>query len=202
MAGKGRIRGFVLAGGKSNRMGRDKALILFRKKPLLLRTAELLKPYVYKVTLIGPPERYGNLGLSVLADKWPEQGPLAAVGTGLLTSNAEWNIFLACDLPLASCQFMELLIKRIRATHCDAVVPCTHDIWQPLAAAYHIRCRDLISRAIKAGRRSMVGLLDEVRVDAITLREMISAGLNGTELTNMNSPEDLKRIRKLSKGDR
>lgn len=202
MAGKGRIHGFVLAGGKSDRMGRDKALILFRKKPLLLRTAELLKPFVSKVTLIGPPERYGNLGLPVLADRWPEQGPLAAVGTGLGDSNAEWNIFLACDLPLVSRQFMELLIKRIRATHCDAVVPCTHDRWQPLAAAYHIRCRDPISRAIKAGRRSMVGLLDEVRVDAMTLSEMRRAGLDGTELTNMNTPEDLKRIRKLSKGDR
>ena len=202
MAEKGRTNGFVLAGGKSNRMGRDKALILFRKKPLILRTADLLKPHVTEATLIGPPERYGNLGLAVLADRWPDQGPLAAVGTGLLSSNAEWNIFLACDLPLVTCQFIEFLIKRIWATHCDAVVPCTHDVWQPLAAAYHIRCRDHISRAIKEGRRSIVGLLDEVRVDVITLNEMVSAGLNGTELTNMNTPEDLKRIKRLSKGDR
>ena len=99
------INGFVLAGGKSSRMGQDKALMRLEGKPLVLRAAEILRPFVREITLLAPAGRYENLGLPVVADKWPDQGPLAAVCTGLLSSHAEWNIFLACDLPLVSRQF-------------------------------------------------------------------------------------------------
>src|SRR5208282_3143492 len=117
------INGFVLAGGKSSRMGKDKALMRLEGRPLVLRAAEILSPFVRQITLLAPRDRYENLGLPVVADKWPDQGPLAAVCTGLLSSNTEWNIFLACDLPRVSRQFIQLLVGRIRATHSDAVVP-------------------------------------------------------------------------------
>jgi len=196
------IHGFVLAGGKSTRMGQDKALMRFGGKQLILRAAEILNPFVKETTLIGPQDRYGNLGLPVVADKWPDQGPLAAVYTGLLSSNTEWNIFLACDLPLLSRQFIQLLVERTRATHSDVVAPRTQDGWQPLSAAYHSRCRTALARAMQGDRRSIIGLFDEVRVEAITPDEMASAGLSEGELTNMNTPEDWARIAKLSKGGR
>ena len=94
MVNQGRINGFILAGGKSSRMGRDKGLIFFGKKPLVLRVAALLKPYVDEVTLLAPPDRYRNLGLAVLADRWPDQGPLAAVSTGLLSQTRNGISFL------------------------------------------------------------------------------------------------------------
>src|SRR5689334_19241981 len=104
------IQGFVLAGGKSTRMGQDKARLEIDGKPLVLRTAKLLRPYVREVTLLALPERYGDLGLPIIADQWPDQGPLAAICTGLLHSTAEWSIFLACDLPLLSRRFLDLLV--------------------------------------------------------------------------------------------
>ena len=122
------INGFVLAGGKSRRMGQDKALMRFEGKPLVLRAAEVLRPFVVKVTLLAPADRYGNLGLPVVADQWPGQGPLAAVCTGLLASTAEWNIFLACDLPLVSPQFIQLLVERVR-THTLRCRGAAHSGW-------------------------------------------------------------------------
>ncbi len=199
MASEERIDGFVLAGGKSSRMGQDKGLMRFEGKPLVSRAAEILRPFVREVTLLAPTDRYGNLGFPMVADKWPDQGPLAAVCTGLLSSRAEWSIFLACDIPLVSPQFLELLIERVRATRSDAVVPRTEDGWQPLSAAYHSRCRTAFAQAIEEGRRSIIGLLDEVRVEVITHDEMVSAGLSEEELTNMNTPEDWVRIAELSK---
>ncbi len=118
---QGGIDGFVLAGGKSRRMGQDKALMQLGGKPLVLRAAEILRPFVREITLLAPAERYGNLGFPVMEDLWPDQGPLAAVGTGLLSTSADWSIFLACDLPLVSRQFIQLLAERVRATRSDAV---------------------------------------------------------------------------------
>ena len=200
MASREDIQGFVLAGGKSSRMGQDKARLEIEGKPLVLRAAELLRPFVRTVTLLGLPDRYGNLGFPVLADQWPEQGPLAAVCTGLLNSNVEWNIFLACDLPRLSSKFIRLLAERIWTSQVDAVVPRTEDGWQPLCAAYHSRCRPLFVRALEENRRSMIGLFDEIRVETITPDEMAAAGLCAEEFANANTPDDWARIEDLSSG--
>jgi molybdopterin-guanine dinucleotide biosynthesis protein A len=145
-------------------------------------------------------EQYADLGLPVLADQWPDQGPLAAVCTGLLHSTSEWNIFLACDLPLISGRFLQHLVKRTGASQSDAVVPRTDDGWQPLCAAYHARCRPVFMRGLQENRRSMVGFFDEVRVEAITSAEMVSAGLRGDDLANINTPEEWARIVERPKG--
>ncbi len=197
MSGLTSINGFVLAGGESARMGRDKALLRLGDAPLILRAAEILKPFVAEVTLLAPPKRYAKLWPSVIADRWPDQGPLAAVCTGLLHSRAEWNIFLACDIPLVSRRFMDLLIRRVGASSSDAVAPRDDGGWQPFAAAYHARCREMFVRAFQAGERSMVRLLDAAKVDAITQRDMLTAGIDRVELTNVNTPEDWKRIKEL-----
>jgi molybdopterin-guanine dinucleotide biosynthesis protein A len=200
MGGREDIQGFVLAGGKSSRMGQDKARLERAGKPLVLRAAEILRPFVREVTLLGPPERYSDLGLPVLADQRPEQGPLAAVCTGLLHSTAEWNVFLACDLPLLSSRFLQLLVERIRDSQSDAVVPRTEDGWQPLCAAYHSRCCPAFVRALQENRRSLIGLFEEIQVEAITPGEMAAAGLRAEEFANMNTPEDWARIAERPKG--
>ena len=196
------IHGFVLAGGKSARMGQDKALLRLGGKPLVLRATEILRPFVGEVTLVAPAGRYEDLGLAVIADQWPDQGPLAAVCTGLLSSHAEWNIFLACDLPLLSRHFLQLLVQRVRATRSDAVVPRTEDGWQPLCAAYHSPCQTAFARALHEGGRSIIKVLQEIPVEVITSDEMVSAGVSEEELTNMNTPEDWARVAQISKGAR
>jgi len=202
MASQGGINGFVLAGGKSSRMGQDKALMRLGGKLLVLRATEILSPFVREVTLLAPPARYRDLGVPVVADKWPDDGPLAAVCTGLLSSSAEWNIFLACDLPLISQQFIQLLVRRVRATRSEAVVPRTEGGWQPLAAAYHVCCRTAFAQAVVEGRRSIFRLFDEIRVDEIRHDEMEGAGLSEVEFVNVNTPEDWSRIAALFKGAR
>lgn len=202
MIGEKRINGFVLAGGKSRRMGRDKALMRVGTQPLVLRAAGILEPFVNEVALIAPPGRYKNLGLHVVPDMWPGQGPLAAICTGLLSSSAEWNMFLACDLPLISRHYMQYMVERVRTAHSDAIVPRTQGTWQPLSAAYHARCGTAFLRAIEEGHRSVIGAFDQVRVEIITEDEMVNAGLSEMELINVNTPEDWERVKELLKGAR
>lgn len=184
------INGFVLAGGKSCRMGQDKGLMRLEGQPLVLCAAEILRPLVHTVTLLAPPERYGNLGLPVVADRWPEGGPLAALCTGLLVSDAEWNLFLACDLPRVSGKLIELLVARMRTTRTGAVVPRTSDGWQPLCAGYHARCRTAFELAIRQDRLSIVELFEELHPEAVTPGEMANAGVTEAEFININTPQE------------
>lgn len=202
MARQPQMHGFVLAGGQSRRMGQDKALMQLDGTPLVLRTAEILRPFVDEVALLAPAGRYENLGLPVVADKWPDQGPLAAICTGLLSSPSEWNIFLPCDLPLVSGQFLRLLVERVQGTRFDAVAPRTAEGWQPLSAAYHSRCRTTFAPAIQQGERSIAKLLEKIQVEVITSDDMASAGVSEVEMVNMNTPEDWARIAELGRGAR
>lgn len=196
------IQGFVLAGGKSRRMGRDKALMQMGGKELVVRAAEALRPWVHGVALIAPAGRYSHLGFPIIADQWPQQGPLAAVCTGLLASTAAWNVFLACDLPLLSQPFLRLLVNRVRGTRADAVAPRTADGWQPLAAAYHKRCGPAFFRAIEAGERSIIASFAALSVEAITPQDLAHADILETELANINTPEDWARLHELAEGKR
>jgi molybdopterin-guanine dinucleotide biosynthesis protein A len=197
-----RINGFVLAGGKSRRMGHDKGLMRLGNQPLVLRAAEILRPIVHTVTLLAPRDLYANLGFPVIADLWPDQGPLAALCTGLISSDAEWNLFLACDLPRVSSKFIQFLAHRVHATYADAVVPRTQDGWQPLCAAYHARCRTTFEPAIRQRRLSIVELYDELNPETITPEEMAPIGLSEAEFANVNTPEEWARLLQLMEGRR
>lgn len=192
-----RINGFVLAGGKSSRMGKEKGLMRLGNQPLVLRAAEILLPIVQTVTLLAPPDLYGNLGFPVIVDLWPDHGPLAALCTGLISSDAEWNLFLACDLPRVSPRFIEFLAQRVRATRSDAVVPHTSDGWQPLCAAYHARCRTAFELAIRERRLSIVKLFDELHPEAITPQEMAPMGLSEAGFTNVNTRQEWLELSQL-----
>ncbi|MGO8816790.1 MAG: molybdenum cofactor guanylyltransferase [Terriglobia bacterium] len=197
-----RMNGFVLAGGKSSRMGKDKGLMRLGNQPLVLRAAEILLPIAHRVTLLAPPDLYGNLGFPVIADLWPDLGPLAALCTGLISSDAEWNLFLACDLPRVSPRFIEYLAQRVRATRSDAVVPCTRDGWQPLCAAYHTRCLTAFEPAIRERRLSIVELFDELHPEAITPEEMAHIGMSEAGFTNVNTPQEWLQLTQLLDGRR
>ena len=101
------VAGFILAGGASSRMGRDKGLLDFGGVPLILHTARLLEPIVAQVTIVGSPSKYAKLGLHAIADDAraqggpdrPGRGPLAGIAAALTATHSRWNLIVACDLP-------------------------------------------------------------------------------------------------------
>ena len=106
------IAAFVLAGGASRRMGRDKALLELDDVPMVLRMAQLAEPHVASVTVVGPPERYASFGLCVVADRGAGIGPLGGITTALSASSADWNLILGCHMPYLTTEWIEWLIAR------------------------------------------------------------------------------------------
>lgn len=147
---------FVLAGGKSRRMGRNKALIELDGQPLIERIVRTVPGK--KVAIIANQQAtYRFLHLPVLADIYPGIGPMAGLHSGLLNSDTEYNFFLACDLPRLKTE----TILRILAAHCgeDFVGPQTSSGIEPLCALYARRLLPGIERAVSEQR---YGLQDYV----------------------------------------
>jgi molybdopterin-guanine dinucleotide biosynthesis protein A len=189
------VSGFVLAGGKSARMGSDKALLELAGVPMLLRTARLLEPLVCAVTVIGPPERYAALWAPVIPDEVSSQGPLGAVATALHASSTDWNLIVGCDMPYLSQPWLEYLLGRAIGSQADAVMPVTTDDAgrprpEPLCAVYHRQCWAAVRAALERGVRKVTDGLRGCSVECIESAEWKPFDSHGRLFKNMNSPED------------
>ena len=193
-----RPHGFVLAGGQSRRMGRDKATLPLAGQPLLLRQLNLLRPYVGSVAVLGSAGTYDFLRDPVIPDQMPGRGPLAAILTGLRHSCVDWSIFIACDMPLLQSEFMELLLGFIAKSDADAIVPLTHSRWQPLCAAYRKSSIRGLREVLDEGNSAVVQALPRLRVDVITGSDLATAGLPENIFENVNRLEDWRKILKLT----
>jgi molybdenum cofactor guanylyltransferase len=189
-----RPHGFVLAGGHSRRMGTDKALLLLNGQPLLLRLLNLLRPYVGSVAVLGLAGAYDFLTDPVIPDRTPGRGPLAAILTGLEHSCADWSIFLACDMPLLSSEFIELLLRFIIKSNADAIVPLSRSRWQPLCAAYHKSSIGRIREVLDEGNSAVIQALPRLRVDVITDNDLAIAHLSESIFENVNRLEEWGKI--------
>ncbi|MBL7953070.1 MAG: molybdenum cofactor guanylyltransferase [Flavobacteriales bacterium] len=154
--------GVVLAGGRSSRMGRDKALIEHNGRSLIANAVEILRPHVDELLIIGDPSTYGRIGPLVIADDTSGQGPLGGILTALRYAWNDRSIVLACDMPNINARFIEHLKTWADRDH-DAVVAQCDGRMEPLAAVYHRSCRHVFSARLAAGERKMSTALDRVR---------------------------------------
>ena len=184
--------GYVLAGGQSTRMGRDKALLEIGGQPLIRSAVNLLKALTERVVILGPAEKYGFLGLPVLPDLVPSRGPLSAIYTGLERSSTNANLFLACDMPLMEGTFLKLLVERARPA--DAVLMRLDDgRLEPLCAVYNRSCLPVVKANYENRRFKLSDLFPELRTRYLTEGDLRDSGLDRRIFTNLNDPGDLER---------
>lgn len=177
--------GFVLAGGSSSRMGRDKALLPWLGSTLVEHVAQRVFEAAGSVALIGPPDRYAGLPLTVIPDLRPGMGPLGGIETALAQTAADWNLVLACDMPAVPVPFMTELLERAARLDAGCLVPVTPSgRLQPLCAVYHRRCLPAFRTALDRGTRS---LRDALAAVAALRHPVDSEAL----FANLNRPSDL-----------
>jgi molybdenum cofactor guanylyltransferase len=199
MTSKNQIGGFVLAGGQSSRMGRDKALLHVDGVPILLRTVRLVHLAAQTVTVVGNPDAYIDLAIHAVGDDWPGFGPLGGIATALVASKVPWNLVVACDLPYLSEAWLKYLAARALASQADAVIPMNDRGAEPLCAAYHKRCEPAIRAELERGVRKVTDGLRGVVVEMIQPREWKAFDSDGYLFKNMNSPADYEEAtRKLA----
>lgn len=182
----------ILAGGPGTRMGRNKALMPFRGRPLLERQLAVLRPLFERV-LIGTndPAPYAGFGLPLVADLLPEQCALTGIHAILAAAQTEDVFVVACDMPYLNGALIRALVGR--RTGYDAVVPVSNRGLEPLHAVYARRCREAIEATVAAGSWKATDFYGRVRADQWRVRDERWAVEGHSPFANLNTPDDLRR---------
>ena len=175
------MAGFVLTGGSSSRMGRDKALLPIEGSLLVERTAERVRAAAGNVTLIGAPRRYRHLGLAVVPDLLEDCGPIGGLHTALKMTHADWNLLVACDMPGVTTEFLSELLAVAKQRGSACLVPKTESGLHPLCAVYHRRASDAVEFAIEHKLFKMHDLLKSLGAVSWPVAD-------STMLENVNTP--------------
>ena len=190
------VAAFVLAGGASERMGQDKALLELGGVPMVMRASQLAQSYVASIAIVAPRERYAQLDLRILPDRWPGAGPLGGIATALGSTSAEWNLILGCDLPYLTSEWIAWLISHALESPAHAVVPETRRGLEPLAGMYHQSCGRVLTGAVERGVRRVTEGLSEILFERVSAAEWRELDPMGTLFENMNTPEDYAEARR------
>ena len=185
------VAAFILAGGKSTRMGTDKAFITLDGRTLLARALDSARSVATDVQIVGDPEKFAAFG-PVVEDIFRGCGPLGGIHAALRASRMNLNLILAVDLPFVSPQLLQYLVTRARnAPDALVTVPHSRSGWQPLCAVYRPQFADFAENALRKGRYKIDVLFDESRAEVIEEGDFESAGFPTNMFRNLNTPEEL-----------
>jgi molybdenum cofactor guanylyltransferase len=193
--------GFVLAGGKSSRMGAgtDKALLEFAGQTLLDRALAVMGTVCDRVAIVGDPAKFTKCGSSksesskyesAVADIFPGCGPLAGIHAALVQSSAELNLMLAVDMPFVSGELLAFLFAAAEQSDAIVTVPRSGKGLQPLCAVYRRDFSTVAEQALRAGKYKIDAAFSSVSVRVIEEGELAAAGFSEQSFFNVNTPQD------------
>ena len=196
------LTALILAGGVSQRMGQDKALLVHNGVPLLRHTWDVAQTLTADVRIVTPQRDHYQLVLPSTA-QWliepspppgePTAGPLIAFVRALETVETEWTLLLACDLPNLQSDVLrqwQRLLPQLPST-AIAYVPRSSQGWEPLCGFYRSACLPSLQQYLTTGRRSFQGWLDQS--SELPQSVMPIADVPVDMLANCNTPQDWQR---------
>ena len=201
--GKDAVSGIILAGGRSRRLGRDKAVEPFDGQPLIRRVIERIQPLTAEIVVVVADVARGEaLPLQdderVALDLFPGGGSLGGIFSGLSAADSQWGLVVACDMPFLNRQLFEHMLE-LREDW-DAVVPMPGDFPEPTHALYSRDCLPHIEAKLQANDLKISGFFDDARVRYVNEDEVRRFDPELHSFFNVNSPEDLARAVALSGG--
>jgi molybdopterin-guanine dinucleotide biosynthesis protein A len=187
--------GFAVAGGRSRRMGRDKALLPWGPSTLLDHALARLQAATGEAPgiLCGPEPRYEDHGVTVFPDIVTGAGPLGGLLTGLSQLDQPRGLFLAIDLPLVPVTVLTRLLDL--AEGFDAAVPLSTAGPEPLCAVYGRGCLQAVRRHVEAADLKMTAFWPDVRVRQVLPGELADLGDPAQIFRNVNVRKDYEAVR-------
>ena len=189
------LSGFVLAGGKSTRMGQDKASVTLNGLTLLEHALAVLREVCRDVAILGKRELYGSLG-PVYEDIFPGCGPLGGIHAALSNSQTPLNLIIAVDTPFLAPEFLLYLADRAINSNAIVTTPEINDYTQPLCTVYSLDFRPIAEQALRQGNYKIVPLFPKDRTLVIKEAELRQFAFAADMFENLNTPEDLARARR------
>jgi molybdopterin-guanine dinucleotide biosynthesis protein A len=188
------VTAFILAGGKSLRMGRDKAFVELGGQTLLGRALDVASVVTRDCRIVGDPAKFAVFG-PVVEDIFRECGPLGGIHAALLSAKGELNLMLAVDLPFMEVKFLEYLIVQARETSAVVTVPHAGGGLQPLCAIYRRKFAEVAERALRERKNKIDPLFAEVETRVLDEGELSRAGFLPDIFRNLNTLEHWEEVK-------
>jgi molybdopterin-guanine dinucleotide biosynthesis protein A len=183
-----RCSAVLLAGGKSSRMGRDKAFLEINGQPLWRRQMEKLCQLRPEQIMVSGPPRNEWSDCEVVSDEVENAGPLGGVAAALGKCTTSHLVVLAVDLPMMTSNFLQSLLELCGGDW--GAVPRNADDFEPLAAVYPASCAFLANAALRSGGFSLQSFVRRGMSEKWLVERKISAA-EALLFTNLNRPADL-----------
>lgn len=195
----------VLVGGRSSRMGVDKAFVSFLGVPLVERVlAVVFGLGGFSVFLVGGLlNNYTKYPLPVFPDIVPHKGALGGIYSAVYHSPAPYTLVVACDMPFLNPALLRHMIalRDEQAGPYDVIVPRLAGHPQGLHAIYSKRCLEPIRTCLEENRLKVVAFYDRVRVRYLEPSEYAALDPRGLSFVNINTPDELIAAQRLASGD-
>lgn len=181
----------IMAGGGSTRMGANKSLLPVNGRPMIERLCEQLRGHFDQILIsANEPEKLAFLGLDVVPDRIPGQGPLMGIASALEASSSELNFIVACDIPRVDISFVEEMFAEAENTGADVVIPTTgKDRVEPLFAVYRRSIIKAANEVLASGRRKITDIFGLCKVKYMKLGD-------ADWLVNLNTHAEYEKFRK------
>ena len=200
---KTQLGGIILCGGRSSRMGSDKANLQIGAQTFLARIAGVVGQCVDHIVLVAAQDQslpdLPAQNLTVVRDLTPFEGPLSAFIAGMeaLPHNIDRAFVTSCDLPLMDVALIRALIAQSEEGHSSKwqiVVPIFQGHPQVLCAVYDRRLAEVARKLLRNGSRRMRDLLDQDSVCRLDEQQLIQLGSSENALCSVNTPEEYQRV--------
>jgi len=189
---------FVLAGGQSTRMGRDKALLLLGGQTLLERALALAHRIAPRVAVLGSREKYAATGERIIEDQFSGCGPLAGIHAALVATDTDLNLILSVDMPFVPLEFFLYLLERARSRPpAQVTVPRVGGSIQATCLACYRSFRIVCENQLKLGLCKVENAIKLASPAYVDEEEIRARGIGPDVFRNLNTPEDLTEAQKM-----
>lgn len=186
-ANKAIITGYILAGGKSSRMGADKGLLLLDSKPMVQHIAVAMRPWVQSITLITANPNYAALDYPLVADNVPDKGPLSGIATALRHSETEDNLILSCDTPQLTSDIIQCFLENCTDTHIN--IATIGNQWHPLLGVYKKAVLPCFAKLIAEDKLALHSAIKQLNYHLVPMDAYAEA------FENINTKADFEHLK-------
>lgn len=180
----------ILAGGHSQRMGQDKAMLSFKQQPLIQSVIATVQP-LFAVTMVSVRAPRAEINLPQVCDSDSDGGPLTGLVASLAAIQTNWAFVVGCDMPFVSPALVEKLALKRAAQH--AVIAVVEGRLQPLAGFYSTRSLAILRANLALGQKSLVVALRNMEVSYADEGELLETDPFLRSFFDLDTPQDLLR---------
>ncbi len=190
------VTGAILAGGKSRRMGVNKAFLRLGNRTLIEHVIHRIQPIADEILIItNSPDEYNHLGIETKVDVIPNTGTLGGIHSALTNATNDTVVCVGCDIPFIDTNLLRYLIS-VLGEH-DAVIPYTCSVTgqitlQTLCAVYSKRCLPIIEKMLNAAEYRVHALKSHANVNLIIPETWKKIDPGGYSFLNINTPADFE----------